>query len=260
MKGDPSDDEFAVPELTPSPDVPVARMASRRELLAGLEGGLGGVPNGTHGDHDAFRARALGLLDSPVAGAFRVDREPESTRDAYGRTRYGQSLLLARRLVEAGTRVACVSMTPIVNGRWDTHNGGFKALRDELLPELDAGLSGLIADLADRRLLGRTLVAAIGEFGRTPRVDAGNARYGGRDHWSRCYTLLLAGGGIRGGYVHGASDRLGADPSRDPVSPGDVVATLYAALGIPADTELRDALGRPFRLVHRGAPIPELFS
>jgi uncharacterized protein (DUF1501 family) len=173
-------------------------------------------------------------------------------RDAYGRNVYGQSVLLARRLIEAGTRVACISWAPDANATWDTHGQNFTKLKNELLPQLDRALSSLLEDLVARGMLERTLVVCMGELGRTPKVN-GNA---GRDHW----TLLLAGGGIKPGVVHGASDRIGGRPSQNPVSPADVVATIYQCLGVSPETELRDRLDRPFQLVPWGQPIREILA
>src|SRR5262249_37536845 len=173
--------------------------------------------------------------------AFRIDREPARVRDRYGRNIYGQSLLLARRLIEAGTRLACISWAPDANATWDTHGQNFVKLKVALLPQLDAAVASLLDDLEQRGRLDSTLVVVMGEFGRSPKVNAA----AGRDHWNFCYGLLLAGGGIKGGYVHGASDRIGALPSRNPVGPGDIVATIYHCLGISADTEILDRLGRP---------------
>jgi uncharacterized protein (DUF1501 family) len=177
-------------------------------------------------------------------------------RAAYGRNVYGQSVLLARRLIEAGTRVACISWAPDANATWDTHGQNFAKLKNELLPQLDAAVASLLGDLEARGMLGRTLVVVMGEFGRTPRVNGA----AGRDHWNFCYSLMLAGGGVRGGVVHGASDRIGARPSSCPVTPADVIATIYQCLGIPADLELRDRLQRPFALVPWGTPIRELLA
>jgi Uncharacterized protein conserved in bacteria len=159
-------------------------------------------------------------------------------------------------LIEAGTRVACISWAPDANATWDTHGQNFVKLKNELLPQLDMAISSLLDDLVARGMLERTLVVVMGEFGRTPKVNAG----AGRDHWNFCYTLMLAGGGIKSGYVHGASDRVGAQPSRNPVSPADIVATIYHCLGISTDLELRDRLNRPFQLVPWGTPIQELVA
>src|SRR5439155_14765654 len=145
---------------------------------------------------DAVRARAYDLLTSPaMREAVRIDREPPRLRDAYGRNIYGQSVLLARRMVEAGTRVVCVSWAPDANATWDTHGNNFKKLKGELLPQLDAAVSSLLDDLVDRGMLGRTLVCVMGEFGRSPKVNNG----AGRDHWNFCYSLVLAGGGLKSG-------------------------------------------------------------
>ena len=206
---------------------------------------------------DGFQARAFDLLTSPATRrAFQLDREHPRVRDAYGRNIYGQSVLLARRLIEAGTRVACISWAPDANATWDTHGNNFAKLKNELLPQLDAALSSLLDDLERRGLLERTLVVVMGEFGRTPKVNAA----AGRDHWNFCYSLMLAGGGIKGGHVHGASDRIGGHPSSNPVTPADIVATIYHCLGIPADLELRDRLQRPFALVPWGRPIADVLA
>jgi hypothetical protein len=251
---DPSAPGFAMPELALAADVSRDRLDARHYLAAHL---------GTRAHERAlqemgqFQARAFDLLTSPrTQQAFQIEREPAAVRAAYGRNIYGQSVLLARRLIEAGTRVACISWAPDANATWDTHGGNFTKLKNELLPQLDAAVSSLLADLAARGLLERTLVAVMGEFGRTPRVNA----QAGRDHWNFCYSLLLAGGGIKGGTVHGASDRIGARPSSCPVTPADVIATVYHCLGIPADLELRDRLQRPFQLVPWGSPIRELLA
>ncbi len=252
---DPNARDFALPELGLPADVNAERVGERRRLLDA-------IADGAHGDAAArelsgFQARAFDLLDAPAAReAFRLEREPDRVRESYGRNIYGQSTLLARRLIEAGTRVACVSWAPDANATWDTHGGNFPKLRNELLPQFDAAISSLLTDLSDRGMLERTLVVAMGEFGRSPKVN-GN---GGRDHWNFCYGLLMAGGGLKGGYVHGASDRIGALPSRQPVTPADVIATVYAILGVPPDLEMQDRLSRPFVLAPWGSPIAELLA
>ena len=188
--------------------------------------------------------------------AFRLELEPVKTRDSYGRNIYGQSVLLARRLIEAGTRVACISWAPDANATWDTHGKNFKSLKTRLLPQLDAAVGSLIADLDTRGMLERTLVAVMGEFGRTPKVNAG----AGRDHWNFCYGLMLAGGGIKGGHIYGASDKIGGRPSSNPVVPADVIATIYHCLGVSKDLELQDNLGRPFQLVPWGDVIGDVLK
>jgi hypothetical protein len=244
---DPNSPAFSMPELGAGSNR--ARLESRRLLLNRLG------PAG--GDLAGFQARAFDLLASTASrDAFRIDREPARVRDRYGRNIYGQSVLLGRRLIEAGTRLACISWAPDANATWDTHAQNFVKLKGTLLPPLDAALSSLLDDLAQRGRLDSTLVVVMGEFGRSPKVNAA----AGRDHWNFCYGLLLAGGGIKGGHVHGASDRIGALPSRNPVGPGDIVATIYHCLGIPADTEILDRLGRPMRLVPADGVIPELLA
>ena len=256
LLGDPNGGRLEVPGLDPVPHVPPARLDARFGLLRRLDGPA--FTGGSAAALDSLRSRARSMLDERgVRWALRVGEEPEATREAYGRNLYGQSVLLARRLVEAGTRLVAVNL-----GRdpqdmtWDHHREIFPALRTTRLPVLDACVSSLIADLADRGLLERTLVVVAGEFGRTPRVNVA----AGRDHWSGCYSVLLAGGGIVAGYAHGASDRLGAEPRSDAVGPADVLATLYACLGIPPDSELRDRQGRPFPLAPGGRPIPQLLG
>src|SRR5438093_464647 len=243
-----------MPELTPAAGVDADRLRARRALSSHPP------PNQRRLDRmlqdmNGFQSKAFDLLTSPATQrAFQIDREPPAVRDSYGRNIYGQSVLLARRLIEAGTRVACISWAPDANATWDTHGANFAKLKNPLLPQLDAAVSSLLADLVNRGLLGRTVVAVMGEFGRSPRVNPG----AGRDHWNFCYSLLLAGGGFKGGFVYGASDKIGGRPSSCPVSPADVVATIYHCLGIPADLELRDRLARPFQLVPWGSPIREL--
>ncbi len=252
---DPNARDFGVPELTLRAGVSAQRMDVRRALFQDLERQVAAAGAATV---DRFQQRAFDLLTSPATQrAFRIADETAKTRDAYGRNIYGQSVLLARRLIEAGTRVVCISWAPDANATWDTHGNNFTKLKNTLLPQFDAACSSLLTDLADRGLLERTLVAVMGEFGRTPKI---NANQGGRDHWNFCYSLMLLGGGIRPGYLHGASDRIGAFPSRDPLVPGDVIATIYHCLGIDAEEELRDQLQRPHRLVPAGSVVKSLLA
>jgi hypothetical protein len=254
---DPSAPGFGMPELTLPADISPARLGGRHGLASRLGGVRGQAGQRPLQEMDSFQARAFDLLTSPATQqAFRIDREPARLRDSYGRNIYGQSVLLARRLIEAGTRVACISWAPDANATWDTHGQNFTKLRNELLPQLDAAVASLLADLEARGMLGRTLVAVMGEFGRSPRVNGA----AGRDHWNFCYSLMLAGGGVHGGTVYGASDRIGGHPSLNPVLPADIIATIYHCLSIPADLELRDRLGRPFQLVPWGAPIREVLQ
>jgi uncharacterized protein (DUF1501 family) len=245
-------DEFTMPALTLGGDMPTTRALHRQQLLNRLN--RTGIRAAD--EMGGLQARACDLLTSASAQrAFQIDQEPAAVREAYGRNIYGQSLLLARRLVEAGTRLACISWAPDANATWDTHGGNFTKLKNTLLPPFDAGFSALLTDLVERGLLERTLVVVMGEIGRTPKIN-GNA---GRDHWEKCYTVLFAGGGIKCGFVHGSSDKHGAYPRSNPVGAADVIATLYASLGVPLDLELRDRLQRPLALVPGGSPVTELF-
>lgn len=249
---DPNSKDFALPELSLTADVGNGRIDERRRLFDLLSRPGGDRPAVEMKD---FQAKAFDLLTTPATQkAFKLDSEPAAVRESYGRNIYGQSTLLARRLIESGTRVACISWAPDANATWDTHGGNFTKLKKELLPQLDAAVSSLLDDLAARGLLERTLVAVMGEFGRSPKVNPA----AGRDHWNFCYSLLLAGGGIKPGVVHGSSDKIGAHPSSNPVTPADVIATLYHCLGVPSDYELHDRVGRPFQAVPWGAPIREL--
>ncbi|OWK47415.1 hypothetical protein FRUB_01114 [Fimbriiglobus ruber] len=253
----PNAADFGMPELTMNPDLDPTRFNARRQLIAHLQSPAGSLADRALQDMDGVCAKAYDLLTSPaMQQAVRIDREDPKTRDAYGRNIYGQSVLLARRMIEAGSRAACISWAPDANATWDTHGGNFKKLKNELLPQLDSAISALLTDLSDRGMLDRTLVVVMGEFGRSPKINAG----AGRDHWNFCYSLMMAGGGIRPGYVHGASDKIGAKPSRNPVTPADIVATIYACLGIPADTELKDRFDRPSLLVPWGRPIAEMMT
>jgi hypothetical protein len=256
LRGGEGPDGLSLPALAPGTGLTARRVRDRGRLLAGLNP-TGPVRAAPSAELERLQARAHDLLTSSAAQrAFQLDREPARVRDAYGRNVYGQSLLLARRLVEAGTRLACVSWAPDANATWDTHGDNFKKLKNQLLPPFDLAFAALLTDLVARGLLDRTLVVVMGEIGRTPRIN-GNA---GRDHWEFCYTVLFAGGGTRGGFVYGASDRRGAYPSQSPVTAGDVVASIYHALGIDSDAEAQDRLGRPMRLLAAGAPVRDLFS
>jgi uncharacterized protein (DUF1501 family) len=210
-------------------------------------------------DTAGLQDKALGLMNSPKAArAFTLSSEKQTTRARYGSTPFGQGCLLARRLVQAGVRLVTVNWSRDYQARvadhWDTHADNF-VKHQNLLAAFDLGYTALLEDLEQRGLLDETLVAVIGEFGRTPKIN-GNA---GRDHWPGCFSITLAGAGVRGGLVHGASDRIAAYPARDPVSPEEVAATIYHALGVPADTVLTDHSGRPYPLT-TGQPLLELFG
>ncbi len=245
-------------------EVTQARLQDRESLLACIDGrttSLTAPASMAMGpqadDYAALRNSALRLVHQAAAGGLLdLEDEPDELRDAYGRHRFGQSLLLARRLVERGVTCAAVHFNHMTKcDGWDTHQDNFTALKDELCPQLDQGLSALLDDLHDRGLLDETLVLVMGEFGRTPKINA----QAGRDHWGPCGGAIWAGAGIAGGRVLGASDKLGAEPVDLPVSPADVVASVYAAFGIDPAQEITDGLGRPLRL-SPGRPIRDLLS
>lgn len=252
---DPNAPDFTIPELSLSDDVTSSRLTGREQLFALLERPPLAGPSSPAIQMSRFQERAFELLTSTqTQQAFRLHEEPAAVRDRYGRNIYGQSTLLARRLIEAGTRLVTVSWAPDANATWDTHGGNFAKLRGELLPQLDLAASSLVEDLQDRGLLERTVVAILGDFGRSPKINGA----AGRDHWNWCYSLQLIGGGFQPGLVYGASDQIGAYPADSPLIPGDVIATLYHTLGIPPETVLRDNLNRPHRLVPVGDVVPEL--
>lgn len=257
---DASAPDFRVRNLALPDEVSPTRMAGRSELLANLERSFESQQGHASLAYDVMSAnqrRAFDMLTTDAAvRAFQIEREPDQVRDAYGRNIYGQSILLARRLIEASTRVVTMSWAPDANATWDTHGDNFNKLKNTLLPQFDAAASSLLAELAGRGMLERTLVAILGDFGRSPRINA-NA---GRDHWNSCYSILLAGGGLKAGYVHGASDRTGSVPAESPVSPGDIIATLYHLLGVDPEMNIYDVLDRPHPLVPNGRVMNELIA
>ena len=209
---------------------------------------------------DRFQEMAFSLITSSrIRDALDVGKEPMSVREKYGMNLFGQSALSARRLLEAGCPLVCVFWDEykVVNTAWDTHFNHFTRMGNELLPGLDSGLSSLLTDLEDRGLLDETLVMCLTEHGRPPKIDQ-PTRGGGRGHWSQAYSVMLAGGGIRPGTVVGASDAEGAFVKERPVSPEDILATMYYLKGIPGNTTIPDRLGRPVQLTQHGQPIREL--
>lgn len=205
--------------------------------------------------YDTYRQQAVQLLTSSAARrAFDVAREPDSRRQRFGMTPFGQGCLLARRLIESGVSLVTVNWQRD-DAYWDTHADNFNKHRKSLLPNLDRGFSALLEDLSERKLLDETLVVCLSEFGRTPKINA----KAGRDHWAACNTVVLAGAGISGGRVYGASDRQAAYPAEKPVSPEDLAATIYHLLGIDAGTILKTAEGQSVRLSH-GKPLYGLWS
>jgi hypothetical protein len=244
--------DFPVPALTAPADVSLERLEQRRDILDAVNRQADRFRHSEAGARlDASFQKAFDLASSALAGkAFNLSAEAASLRDRYRRHLFGQGLLLARRLIEHGVRLATV----LFHGNdfeqgWDLHSNGFAKCK-VLLPIFDQGLSALLDDMADRGLLEETLVVCMGEFGRTPRVG----KDGSRDHWGNCYSLLMAGAGIPGGRVYGSSDSNGAYPRDNPVNTSDVVATIYHCLGIAPETELTDPFGRPLRLC-QGTPI-----
>jgi uncharacterized protein (DUF1501 family) len=209
-------------------------------------------------DHESRTRQAFDLISSPRARrAFALDREPARLRERYGNNRFGQGVLLARRLVEAGVPLIRVNWTRVKgavnNGHWDTHRKNTLGLK-QLMPIMDRTYSALLEDLSARGLLDDTLVVWMGEFGRTPRIN----KNAGRDHWGQVFSVALAGGGVRGGAVYGASDRIAAYPREGRVAPEDLTATVLHCLGLAPNAEIHDRQGRPFP-ASRGRVIRELF-
>jgi hypothetical protein len=231
------------------------RIEQRRRLLEQLDRQIG--PRTEYDRLDRFQKMAADmLLDSALSDAYDLDREDPGIRAMYGNHIGGQGLLLARRLIEVGVPVVqvCAGAGDLAGGsgdNWDTHRDHFPKMKRRLLPVFDRSVSALLTDLEQRGLLEETLVVFLTDFGRTPKVN----KNGGRDHYPAVYSLALAGGGIRGGQAYGSSDKKGAQPATHPVTPGDVHATVYKALGIDPRTELHDQLGRPFQICE-GQPLP----
>ncbi len=249
---DPNSPDFKLPELSLPRNVSLERLESRREILKLIDSQSELLEfSSTAKGIDAYYEKALGMLTSPkVKKAFDLSAEPDSIREKYGRTTYGQSCLLARRLVEAGVRFVNVYFAATIGGRtnsggWDTHgfdnNPMYPVLNNYLLPIADKTLPALLEDLEDRGLLDETLVVWMGEFGRSPKIN----QTAGRDHWPQCYTALLAGGGVKRGHIHGSSDKNGAYPASDPARPEDLAATMFRLLGIDPEAEIHDTLNRP---------------
>ena len=216
-------------------------VGARVMFVAEAPGRLGADRTGVPLSGDRTGRNFDALLSAEARGAFRIGDEPAEVRDRYGRHIHGQCLLLARRLVESGVQLVTVNWHDDGQNFWDTHGQNFAHLKDRLMPPTDQGLSALLDDLEARGLLDETLVVWVGEFGRNPRITRANA---GREHWPRCYSAVVAGGGVRGGLVHGASDRWAAYPASDPVSPADLAATILLALGIDPSGEILDPVGR----------------
>ncbi|MBI3866091.1 MAG: DUF1501 domain-containing protein [Planctomycetia bacterium] len=250
LKSDPNLDTFAVSRLSLEPVVSDERQTMRRLLLTELGRDRHLTGPAISSVDVQYRRAFEALMTETTRRVFDVAREPASIRDAYGRTRIGQSCLVARRLIEAG-----VPFVTVDDDVWDHHGTIFPALRQRL-PELDAAFSTLLGDLSARGLLDSTLVLLLTDFGRTPTINKG----AGRDHWPGVFSILAAGAGIPGGQVIGSSDRLGAAPHERPVTPQDVAATLYHLLGLDAHQEYKGVDGRAHLMLDRGEPLPELLG
>ena len=253
---DPNAADFKLDELTLLPGLSVGRLGQRRSLVTDLDAQRRRLATiGTVQKLSDSQQKAYDLLssDGSFRRAFEMDREPAAVRDRYGRHAYGQSLLLARRLVEAGMPVVQANMGKM--NTWDTHGNNFKRLKETLLPPFDQGLAALLGDLDERGLLDTTLVVAVGEFGRTPTIN----KDAGRDHWSGVFSAVFAGAGVRGGQVIGASDRKAAYPATRGWYPADLGATIYTALGIDPASKITDRAGRPHRL-NDGEVIAPLYG
>lgn len=257
---DPNDANFKVDALSLQDGVTVPRLQSRRELLESLN--CGNPPLAASG-----RAASLGeqqqtafslLTSARMSKAFELGQEPDAVRDRYGRHKFGQSLMLSRRLIEAGVPVVQATMGIVQT--WDTHVDNWGKLKNTLLPQLDQGLAALMDDLAASGLLDQTLVIVMGEFGRTPKISTlPGEKIPGRDHWASAYSALFAGAGVRGGQVIGQTDYKAAYPISQPWSPADVCTTIYGALGVSHDATLKDPLERPHHLLN-GRVISPLYS
>jgi hypothetical protein len=254
-----------IDDLQLRPDVFTARLRRRADLRDAVNAQMPDIDKAVESYNlDERYTRALELIVSGRArDAFGLGDEAEKTRDDYGRNTFGQSSLLARRLVEAGTKVVEVIWPKVANHSWDQHKDLTKRMKNQSGPMLDSGLSGLISDLDSRGLHEETLVVAVGEFGRSPQKGISTSGNGnsadGRDHWPYCYTACLAGAGIKRGNIHGASDQTGSAPTEDPVHPGELLATSYHAFGIDPTTMVMNHLNQPCELVKAEA-VTRLFG
>jgi len=252
--GDPNSRDFRVDALTLAQGLDHTRLNQRQSLLHSLNQSNPTSANSASGRLAEDQRLAFTMLSSgKLTQAFELQREQDAMRDRYGRHAFGQSLLLARRLVEAGVPIVQANMGPVQN--WDNHGAIFRTLKDRLLPPLDQAVAALLDDLEERGLLNDTMVLVLGEFGRTPKVN----KDGGRDHWGPCFTGLFAGGGVVPGQVLGSTDEIGAWPDSTPWSPDDLGATVYSALGIDPHSVVRDRLNRPVHL-NQGTVIAPLYG
>lgn len=249
--------DVRIEALQPADELTSVRLNARRGLLQQFDAyrKLGDQSASVH-NLEGYYGRAFDLLSSEkTRRAFDLASEPDRIRARYGKTEFGQRCLLARRLAEAGVPMTNVSFCHTPAGSWDTHSRNFSKMKNSLGPTLDTAVSALLDDLAERNLLDDTLLVINAEFGRTPKIN----KSAGRDHWPWVYSLVLAGAGVRGGTVHGASDNSAAYPIEHPHDPADMAATIYHLLGVPAETTIHDTLNRPHRLVI-GRPIQPILA
>ena len=260
--------KIRVDDLQLRPDIYAQRLKRRASLRDTINASMPDVDKAVENYNlNEYYDRALNLIVSGRArNAFAISEENEMTRQMYGDNTFGQSCLLARRLVEAGTRVVEVIWPKVANSdnhSWDVHKGLPKRMKDQSAPMLDAGLSGLFTDLDQRGLLEETLVVCVGEFGRSPQKGVSTSGNGnsadGRDHWPYCYTGVIGGAGIKRGYVHGKSDKTASGPIEDPVHPTELLASIYHSFGIDPETIVYNHLNQPRELVKAPA-VTELFA
>jgi hypothetical protein len=254
---DPDGADFRPVDLGLGEAVESPRLRHRRALLARLEPSGRAGQAGAGGEFDEYHEKAFALLEAGLTRrAFAVDTEPGPVRERYGRNQFGQSVLLGRRLIEGGVRLVFVNAMPPPDGvGWDTHKDNFRSLKDQLLPPVDRALSALLEDLSARGLLDETLVVLVGEFGRTPKIND----QAGRDHWSYVFSALLAGAGVPGGRLFGASDKHGALPADRPVTSGQLAATVFHALGVDPREKVPTLLGRPWQICDQ-EPVVDLWG
>lgn len=254
--GDPNLPNWSVPALTLIDGQSPERLSARQQLLATLDSQQRTATTSPARRITHEQSQAFGLLTSAVVrGAFDLKQETAATRDRYGRNIHGQCVLLARRLIDHDVPFVAVNWHNDGQNFWDTHGNNFNRLKKDLIPPSDMAFSALLDDLAASGKLKDTLVIWAGEFGRAPRINGST----GRDHHPRCYTSVLAGGGVGGGQVYGKSDEFAGLPADSPVSPHDLAATIYHAVGIPEDTALADQSQRPHRL-YAGQPLTSIFT
>jgi hypothetical protein len=255
--GNPNSPDFQAWDLGLVPAVGSGRLNDRRSLLATVNKQLNHVEKSAGRNLDSYYEKAFGVLASGVTQrAFDIHSEPARVREQYGRNLFGQSVLLGRRLVEAGVRLVHVNWIRILEQGWDTHNDNFNALKKRLLPPADRALAALFADMQASGLLRETLVIVMGEFGRSPKITAENA---GREHWPFVFTILMAGAGIPGGRLYGASDKLGAYPLDHRITPGEFAATIFHALGVNPASQVTTMLERPWQICE-DKPVLDLWG